>query len=89
MSNYSKITKHGIENINDEDFFEGMSNVNRELFKRALSEAMDSKIHMIEEKIKDKELTPPSRRHKLRMNRLFREHVGSSFVPFPDEDDFY
>ena len=62
---------------------------NSELFKRALSEAMDSKIHMIEEKIKDKELTPPSRRHKLRMNRLFREHVGSSFIPFPDEDDFY
>jgi len=89
MSNYIKITKQDVENINDEDFFEGMSNENRELFKRALSEAADSEIRRIEEEIKGMDIPPPSKRHKIRMNRLFRERVGGSFLPFPEEDNFY
>ena len=52
MSNYSQIKNQYVKNTNDEDFFEGMSNVCCELFKRALSEALDSKIRKIEEKIK-------------------------------------
>ena len=64
-----------------------MSNEKRELFKRAILEAMDSKIRIIEEEIKDIELPPPSRRHKQLMNRLFREHVGGSFLPFSEEDN--
>ncbi len=28
----------------------------------------------------------PSRRHKIRMNRLFRERVGGSFLPFAEVD---
>ena len=42
-----------------------------------------------EEKIKDIELSTTSKRHKIRMNRLFRECVGGSFIPFPEVDSFY
>ena len=37
----------------------------------------------------DIEVPPPSKRHKIRMNRLFRERAGSSFLPFPEVDCFY
>ena len=42
-----------------------------------------------EEEIMDIEVPPPSKRHKIRMNRLFRERVGGSFLPFPEVDCFY
>ena len=42
-----------------------------------------------EEEIKDIEIPPPSKRHKIRMNRLFRERVGGTFLPFPEVDNFY
>lgn len=42
-----------------------------------------------EEKTDDTELPSPSKRHKIRMNRLFRERVGGSFLPFPEVDCFY
>ena len=42
-----------------------------------------------EEEINDIEVPPPSKRHKIRMNRLFRERVGGSFLPFPEEDTLY
>ena len=42
-----------------------------------------------EEENMDIEVPPPSKRHKIRMNRLFRERVGSSFLPFPEVDCFY
>jgi len=89
MSNSSKRTKQNIENISNEDFFEDMSNENRELFRRALSEAMDSKIRKIEEETKDMKMPSLSKRHKIRMNRLFRERVGGSFLPFPEKDTLY
>ncbi len=89
MSNYSKIKEQAVKNINDEDLLEGMSNENRELFRCALLEALDLKIRKIEEESKDMEISPPSKRHKIRMNRLFRERVGGSFLPFPEEDNFY
>lgn len=66
-----------------------MSDESRELFMCALLEAADSEIRKIEEKIKDIEIPPPSKRHKIRMNRLFRERVGGSLLPFPEEDNFY
>ncbi len=75
MSNYNQITNQDVEHINDEESFENMPNENRALFKCALSE--------------DMEMPPPSRRHKIRMNRLFREHVGGSFLPFPEADNLY
>ncbi len=89
MSNYSEIRKQDVENSNAKDSFDGTSNENRELFKRAISEALDLKIREIVEEIKDTETPPPSRRHKIRMNRLFRERVGSAFLPFPEVDNFY
>ena len=89
MSNYCKTTKQDDENIRDEDFSEDMPHENRELFKSALFDAFDSKIREIEKEIIDMEIPPPSRRHKIRMNRLFRDRVGGSFLPFPEEDNLY
>ena len=56
------------------------------LFKRALTEAMEIKLSKIEKENENVELPPYSTRHKRRMNRLFRDYVGGSFVPFPEED---
>ncbi len=89
MDNYSKIMNHNVESINDANFFENIPNEVRELFKRALSEAVDTEIHEIEEETEDVEMLSLSRRHKIRMNRLFRERVGGSFLPFPEEDNLY
>ena len=41
------------------------------------------------QKIEDIKIHPPSKRHKIQMNRLFRERVGGSFLPFPEEDNLY
>ena len=84
MSNYIKNTNQNNEETNNK-----MLNENRELFKRALSEALDSKIRKIEEETEDIEMPTISKRHKIRMNRLFRERVGRSFLPFPEEDNLY
>ncbi len=89
MKDYDKITNQYDENTEDDDFFEGMSNENRELFIRVLFEVEDEKIRKFNEKYKDFERPPPTKRHKIRMNRLFRERVGGSFLPFPEEDCFY
>lgn len=43
----------------------------------------------IDEEINNIELPPPSKRHKIRMNRLFRERVGGISLPFPEADNFY
>ena len=42
-----------------------------------------------EEDIREIEVPPPSKRLKIRMNRLFRERVGGLFLPFPEVDCFY
>ncbi len=42
-----------------------------------------------EEEIKDIEMPPPHKRHKIRMNRLFRERVCGTFLLFPEVDNFY
>ena len=89
MEDYNKLTKPDIENTNTDIFSESVSNENRELFRRALSDAMDLKIRKIEEEINDVELPPPSKRYKIRMNRIFRERVGGNFLPYPEADNFY
>ncbi len=86
MSNYDKTTNRAAGNTK-EDIFDGMSNESRELLGRALSEALTAKISKIEEEIKDMEMPTPSEQHKIEMNRLFRELVGGSFIPFPEEDN--
>ena len=75
--------------MKNEDRFEDMSKNNRELFIRALSDAKESKIRRMDEEIKDMEMTPISERHKIRMNRIFRERAGGSFLPFPEADNLY
>ena len=89
MSHYSKTTKQDMENTNDEDFFEGMSKETRELFIRVLFDVEDERNRKLEEETKDMELPPLTKRHKIRMNRLFRERMGGSFLPFPEEDNIY
>lgn len=89
MSNYNQMKNQNTENINDDDFFAGMSPESRALFERALSEAWDSELRQIEEDTKNIEIPPPSKRYKIRMNRLFRERVGGSFLPFPEADNIY
>ena len=54
------------------------TNDNLELFKQALNEASFE----VDESIQ----YTPSRRHKIRMNRMFRERVGGTFLPFPEVD---
>ena len=60
-----------------------MTEENKELFKRALTEGLSNKIDKriaeYEEKIE------VSKEHKIAMNRIFRE-CGSPFVPFPEEE---
>ena len=71
MSDYSKNEKQNEE---------------LELFKRAIKEGLELKISKIEEEIKSDEPVPVSREHKIKMNRIFRECVGGSFLPFPEEN---
>ena len=87
MSNYSKATKQDGAN-NDEKLVKCISNEKCELFKCALSEAMGAKIRKTKKETEVMELPPPSKRHKIRMNRLFRESVGGSFIPYPEVDCF-
>lgn len=84
MSNYKT---QDIEKVNGEDFLAGMANDKRELFKSALTEAVSAQIDKTLEETKYIELPPPSKCHKQAMNRLFGEYVGSSFIPFPEEDN--
>ncbi len=63
------------------------TNDNLELFKRLLTDVVDEQFRELYEQSKDVELPPPSRRHQLEMNRLFREEFGGSFILFPDVDD--
>ena len=79
--------KQNAEDKNNGNLSKSESSENRELFKRALAEAIEMKIRKEEEGI---ELTAStSRRHKVRMNRLFRERVGGSQLPFPEVDNFF
>ena len=74
-----------MSNLQSNQNTQNSSGDNFELFKRALAEAIEMKIRKEEEGI---ELTAStSRRHKIRMNRLFREYIGSSFIPFPELDN--
>jgi hypothetical protein len=54
------------------------TNDNLELFKQALNEVSFE----VDESIQ----YTPSRRHKIRMNRMFRERVGGTFLPFREAD---
>ena len=89
MDNCRQTNKQDVEKINDDDFFDQIQDKKQELFKRALSEAIDMKVREIEKETENMEMPALSRRHKIRMNRLFRERVGNYFLPFPEEDNLY
>ena len=55
------------------DNYSNKSEQDRELFKRAISEALDLKMQEIDEEIKNVELPTLSRDYEARMSRLLRE----------------
>ena len=87
--NIDQPNEQNIENGICDNPNKNVSQANLELFKQALIEAIENKIKRAEAEISDIEIPPPSRRHKIRMNRLFRERVGGTFLPFPEEDNLY
>ena len=49
----------------------------RELFNRAINEAVSSQFDKMIADAKDIELPEPSKRHRLEMNRILREATGA------------
>jgi hypothetical protein len=84
MDKDRQIVHPNIENKNDDDFF--ADDASRVWFKRALEEALEVDVFDFEEK---NEMMPFSRRHKIRMNRFFRERVGTSSLPYPEADNLF
>lgn len=76
---------------NKKDEYSSIDSINKErdLFKSALSEALDNKFDTFSETHTDSKKPSPSKRHKTKMNRLFREQVGGELLPFPEADNFY
>ena len=87
--NIDQPNEQNIENGIGDNPNKNVSQGNGELLEQALIEAIENKIKRAEAEISDIEIPPPSRRHKIRMNRLFRERVGGEFLPFPEEDNLY
>ena len=87
MRKHRQKNKQEIEDTEDDDFFVFESDEVRERFLRILWESVD-KLPSIEE-ADEPERPPATKRHMLRMNRLFRERFGGSFLPFPEADNFY
>jgi len=83
MKNYNKTNNQDVKDTN----LGKEATDNLELFKRALEEALEEKICKIEEDIKDVQIPHLSKRYKVEMNRLFSEHVGGTFLPFPEEEE--
>ena len=55
------------------------------LIELALSDTADEEFDIDE----NTEPIEVSHRHKIRMNRLFRERVGGKFLPFPEVDNIF
>ena len=87
MRKHRQKNKQEIEDTEDDDFFVFESDEVRERFLRILWESVDE-LPIIEE-ADEPERPPATKRHMLRMNRLFRERFGGSFLPFPEADNFY
>lgn len=87
--NIDQPNEQNIENGIGDNPNKNVSQGNGELLEQALIEAIENKIKRAEAEISDIEIPPPSRRHKIRMNRLFRERVSGEFLPFPEEDSLY
>ena len=55
------------------------------LIELALSDAADEEFDIDD----SSEPIEVSHRHKIRMNRLFRERVGGKFLPYPEVDNIF
>ena len=55
------------------------------LIELALSDTADEEFDIDE----NTEPVEVSHRHKIRMNRLFRERVGGKFLPYPEVDNVF
>ena len=55
------------------------------LIKVASSDIFDEELDIDE----DTESIEVSHRHKIRMNRIFRERVGGKFLPYPEVDNLF
>ena len=89
MGNYSKPANLDIKKTSVQEHFENTENYANAILDQALSKSMDIEIAEIEEKYNNMKIPPYSKHHKIRMNRLFRERVGGSFLPFPEVDNLY
>ena len=56
-----------------------------ELIKVASSDIFDEELDIDE----NTESIEVSHRHKIRMNRFFRERVGGKFLPYPEVDNLF
>ena len=88
MRKHRKKINQQIEDTEDDDFFVFESEEVRKRFIQKLWESVDPELPDDEE-IENMERPPATKRHKIRMNRLFRERVGGTFLPFPEADNFY
>ena len=88
MRKHRKKINQQIEDTEDDDFFVFESEEVRKRFIQKLWESVEPELPDDEE-IENMERPPATKRHKIRMNRLFRERIGSSFLPFPEADNFY
>lgn len=87
MSHYNQKSKQKTQPTNEDHVLEKMSNETRLVFKHALFEMAEMTIQTVD---KETENVPmPSKRYKIQMNRLFRERIGSSHLPFPTVDNRY
>ena len=58
-----------------------------ELLSSAFKDALEEDLAKLE---KDENVSvKTSRRFKIRMNRLFREHVGGTYIPHPEVDNIF
>ena len=88
MRKHRKKINQQIEDTEDDDFFVFESEEVRKRFIQKLWESVDPEF-ADDEEIENMERPPATKRHKIRMNRLFRERVGGTFLPFPEADNFY
>lgn len=69
------------------DNFDSMQSEKLELFKRAISEAMDLKIQEIDEQIRGVELPSLSKEYKAQIEPQLCEHNHGSVHSFPEQDN--
>lgn len=81
---YNQSENQNTKTVVGDDLFNDTSAEELEFIKLILSKDFD-----ILNDIENVEMSPPSRYHKIQMNRLFREHVGGSFLPYPEADNLY